>query len=493
MIIGSAHSLVHPKVSALQRALSCFSGAEWFARFDSALGNGGLYYSNGEIKPYSNFIAGPAAVGPTSNGMLVDGSVAPTLVHGYGPNIVPNGDFETDASGWTKQDSSLVAVGGERVVTKNAGVNYGYANVDVLVEVGKTYRIRATVRCGTCDQIRLAMSDALSRNSGADNTMSTSPVQVEYDGVATSTNLKLQFVVYTVGAEAATAIVDGVYVEEVLPYAGFSTAHRPGSEALPNGDFSNGTIGWFTDQATQEVVDGRLKVTSVINSYAQSSRSIGLEVGATYLISGHVEAGVGVSSAQLDFWDGATQHTVASSSGADVFGSTFITVVAENCVVKLNQFGTAVGREAFFDNISVRRVYRDQTVAIVWDADGTTGDRVVWSARKDANDRLALHFVSGILRLESFVAGVSEGFVGVPGVDDGGRHSATLYWDEVSKGLSVRVDGGSLATVTATNVPTNLNQFALGHLDGVNHLNGLVLEHVAANGDQIAAWQDIPI
>lgn len=85
-----------------------------------------------------------------------------------------------------------------------------------------------------------------------------------------------------------------------------------------------------------------------------------------------------------------------------------------------------------------------QTVMLAWDADGTTGDRVVLSAWKDANNYLVLHFVSGILRFESFVAGVSEGYVAVADVDDGNTHSALLCWDEVAGTLSLDVDGQGL-------------------------------------------------
>jgi len=166
MIIGSAHSLVQPRISPAQRALSCFPDTEGFARLDSALGNGGLYYADGMIKTFSDVIASGPAGEPTSAGLLVNGSAAPTLVQGFGPELSPNGEFVTDTSNWADQDSSLAAIGGEMVITKNAGVNYGYANADVPVEIGKTYRIRATERCGTADQIRLAMSNAISRNSG---------------------------------------------------------------------------------------------------------------------------------------------------------------------------------------------------------------------------------------------------------------------------------------------------------------------------------------
>jgi len=86
----------------------------------------------------------------------------------------------------------------------------------------------------------------------------------------------------------------------------------------------------------------------------------------------------------------------------------------------------------------------EHTAKVAWDANSTTGDRVVWAGWADANNRLTLHFVSGLLRFESFVSGASEGYVSYPGVDDGGSHSVVLYWDEVSGTLSMNVDGQGL-------------------------------------------------
>lgn len=485
MIIGSAHSLAQPRISPLQRALSCFPGTEGFARLDNALGKGGLYYADGMIKTFSDVIANPSAGEPTSAGMLINGSDAPTLVRGIGPELVPNSEFETGTSDWADQDSSLAAIGGEMVITKNAGVNYGYASSDVPVEIGKTYRIRATERCGTADQIRLALSNAISRNSGTDNTASTAPVAIEYEGVATTTNLRVQFVVYTAGTEEATAIVDNVSVQEVLPYPGYATEDRLGGEFVLNHDFAAPTdwgvgAGW-------EIVNGQLVATDV-GPFVAATQLRPLEIGARYKVV-------------LDIAD-ITSGTLRAgfSGGTAVFGANFstagikdfeLTAGSGNDRIFMNTVNASVSCK--INSISIRRIYRDHTIKIEWDAEGATGDRVVWNARQDANDRLTLHFVSGILRLESFVAVVSAGFVGVPGVDDGGSHGAILYWDEMSNRLSLRVDGGSLETATAANVPTNLNQVELGHLDGANQLNGLVLEHAVANGDQITAWQDGPI
>lgn len=509
MIIGSAHSLVQPRISPAQRALSCFPDTEGFARLDSALGDGGLYYADGMIKTFSDVVASGPADEPTSAGLLVNGSEAPTLVQGFGPELSPNGEFVTDTSNWADQDSSLAAVGGEMIITKNTGVQYGYANASVPVEIGKAYRITATARCGTCDHVRLAMSDAIVRNNGSDNTASTSSVSIEYEGVTTSTNLGLQFVVITSGTQAANAIIDNVSVKEILPYPGFSTEDRLGGEIGPNADepqswevnnaaatdntdggrtvASNGAHWHRVDHANLSVVAG-VRYKFEIGYRAGTSGRARVVFSNNDLISdlsgmvGSLATGQ-VNAGALTITNQKLNNGLHTVSGEFVPHDT-----TNSCRLGVGPDSMTAGENIVVVGGSLKQIYRDHTIKIAWDAEGATGDRTVWNARKGANDRLTLHFVSGILRYESFVAGVSEGFVGVPGVDDGGRHDAILYWDEVSKGLSVRVDGGSLATVTATSVPTNLSQVELGHLDGANQLNGLVLEHVAANGDQTSTW-----
>ncbi len=745
MIIGSAHSLVQPRISSLQRALSCFPETEGFARLDNSFGSGGLYYADGMIKTFSDVIANPTAGEPISVGMLVDGTDAPTVVQAYGPNVVPNSTFDVNTDGWTDHYSSLAAVGGEMVISKNAGVNYGYGNANVEVEVGKSYRIRATQRCGTCDQVRLAMSDAISKNSGADNTTSTSPVSIEYEGVATSTNLGLQFVVITSGTEAATAIVDDVIVEEIYPHAGYSNEDRLGSEIATDGTFENASDldNWVANNGTHSIESGTLRGENVGGTYHASARDYSVEVGATYEIRGQrIDKSSGAASS--DFHVGTASNSNAYLAN-QLWEDGPVQVVATDTTLRLSALvgGNTSGAWKQHDDISIRRVYRDHTVKVAWDANGATGNaygaemvrnggadtdtdwtkgtnwthgagvysfsgvgtdtlrqdigllsgltyrvrytvsgrttgsvtavlggdssgtaqttndtftenivsgtngliylqpnddfdgsiddvsvqlvgRVIWSAWKDADNFLILYFLNGLLKFEAVKDGASVGYVAVPSVDDGGAHRAALYWEEVTGTISLDVDGQGLegpeivtnggfdidatgwsavqATIAAVagelvvtstiaswaqaletytldvgvmyevsgyaragtdvspasvnfwdgvtqhtvasdsagagtsdsglyevfstsciiklnqfgtvvgregyfdnislkakytrsglTLPTNLNQFALGHLDGANQLNGLVLEHAAANGDQITAWQDIPI
>jgi len=131
----------------------------------------------------------------------------------------------------------------------------------------------------------------------------------------------------------------------------------------------------------------------------------------------------------------------------------------------------------------------EMTLPIEWNANGVTGDRVVWEGRKDANNRIVLHFVSGILRLESFVAGTSEGYVAYPGVDDGGSHSALLYWDEVTGTLSLNVDGQGLEgpeLVTNGAFDADVSSWAASNATALWDAGRIKVEATASSGNEAA-------
>jgi len=99
-----------------------------------------------------------------------------------------------------------------------------------------------------------------------------------------------------------------------------------------------------------------------------------------------------------------------------------------------------------------------------------------------------LHFLSGVLKLECFVAGVSQGSVTVAGKDDGGVHSAIPYWDSAGPSLKISVDGGAAVTSTGITVPSGLTLIEEGHDSVADHIAGFVELTAQANGDQFNAW-----
>ncbi len=479
MIIGSAHSPAQPRISPLQRALSCFPDTEGFARLDNALGKGGLYYADGMIKTFSDVIANPSAGEPTSAGMLINGSDAPTVVQGYGPELVANGGFYADTSGWTFHGPAAdTSTPGFLAGTSGAGFNrIAYAEIET--KIGANYLVDALfgeVAPGANDVSAVYVgTSAYTLDLGSTGFGVRERKETTFVATSETTYLSLMS-----SSSAKPAVLDEVSAKEVLPFSGYATEDRLGGEFVLNHDFAAPTdwgvgAGW-------EIVNGQLVATDVA-PFVAATQLRPIETGARYKVV-------------LDIADIASGTLRAGfSGGTAVFGANFstagikdfeLTAGSGNDRIFMNTVNASVSCK--INSISIRRIYRDHTIKIAWDGEGATGDRIVWNARQDANDRLTLHFVSGILRLESFVAGMSAGFVGVPGVDDGGSHGAILYWDEVSNRLSLRVDGGSLETATAANVPTNLNEVELGHRGGANQLNGLVLEHAVANGDQTSAW-----
>lgn len=281
-------------ISSLQTALARFPGAQFYARYDDEYGDGGLYYAGGAIESFTDVTSSPPAGEPTSAGMLVDGSDAPTLVQGRGADTNTS-VIDLITGSWTALDG---------VVTADGSVGTQIVSFDLS--------------------------------------------EVYIPGVAYE-----------------------VEIPNTMPAGSFFV------DAGPGGGSQAGALG-----------GGGVAVATLTPTSANQVVRVGR-------------------------WSGGPSGTMGP-------------ITVRPLLPYLGYSGT------------------EHTASISWDANSVTGDRVVWEARADANNRIVLHFVSGILRLESFVAGSSEGFVAVPGVDDGGSHSAVLYWDEVSGTISLDVDGQGL-------------------------------------------------
>jgi hypothetical protein len=367
-------------------------------------------------------------------------AAGPILVQGLGSELLENGHFETDVAGWSEQTSALAAVDGEMVVTKNAGGNYGYANANVPVEVGKTYKIGVgSLRCGTCEQVRLALTDAIARNTGADNTISTSPIDVEYEGIATTTNLRLQFVVITSGTQAATAIVDTVSVKEVLPYPGFLTEDQLSAELGGAGE-----AGFIVGGSASETLsnDGNLTRTTEWFSVTPGSRLKLEALGGTASRRRVQTRSGGVISYQagVSTNDSAPDGEIIVPAGAEQMRIYYF----------LDELGGGGGAADTATSLSAKRITNHRQVTAAIDVtnipvDGT--DRVVkaWvSSDPTSHVKLWREGATGLFRLESFVSGLAQGHVAVSGFDDGGEHSFICEIDYDTGRLSLNADGQGL-------------------------------------------------
>lgn len=92
--------------------------------------------SSDQIRVYSY---GATAVGTFDN----------VSVQEVGENLVTNGTFDSDVSGWTSSNSNLSVVSGKLRITNSTAGTYGDAKQLVPVVAGKTYSINITTYLGT--------------------------------------------------------------------------------------------------------------------------------------------------------------------------------------------------------------------------------------------------------------------------------------------------------------------------------------------------------
>ncbi len=133
----------------------------------------------------------------------------------FDDELVTNGTFDTDTSGWTAADSAILTVVGNKLHIENGAAIDGIARQVINVEIGETYRFRAarTQTTGAVGKIELrdagnslilqfideAVTDATFVATTATVTINLSPnnsgigVSVEFDDVmlSLSTSIKL--------------------------------------------------------------------------------------------------------------------------------------------------------------------------------------------------------------------------------------------------------------------------------------------------------------
>jgi len=130
----------------------------------------------------------------------------------YGDELVTNGTFDTDTTGWTAQLSATIAsVSGELQVTASSSNNSGAFQVINGLTVGTVYIATAIGRRGTCtDVIRFGINGL-----GDVYSNSTSNTQLTYVFTATSTQCQLQGVIGGTSSNGQTAYFDNISLKEV--------------------------------------------------------------------------------------------------------------------------------------------------------------------------------------------------------------------------------------------------------------------------------------
>lgn len=125
---------------------------------------------------------------------------------GYGPELITNGTFTTDTSGWTPINSTLSVVGGVLRVT-NTGAVVGRATQAITTVVGRMYEMVGTVAAGSLNNGYIQFgSSFLLATPGQTRT-------VTFVATATSTTALLENNSAVLGQ---TADFDNISVREII-------------------------------------------------------------------------------------------------------------------------------------------------------------------------------------------------------------------------------------------------------------------------------------
>jgi hypothetical protein len=130
-----------------------------------------------------------------------------------GSELITNGTFDTDTTGWTDSTSTIDVVSGEIEITSTGG-NRPQANQTITTVVGKSYLISAYARRGTCaGSLEIEIAGISASSSGSTTATTSTYIYEIFTAVGTSSALALKI---DDGSSTAgeTAYFDNVSVKE---------------------------------------------------------------------------------------------------------------------------------------------------------------------------------------------------------------------------------------------------------------------------------------
>ena len=132
-----------------------------------------------------------------------------------GPELVTNGTFDTDTSGWVAEAGIISWSAGRALVTSSS--SFGGARLAIATVVGKSYRVGLGYELGTATSVYVFIGTTTSIvsagnfDSGA-QTAASGTITGVFTATATTTYIKL-----VVAAASNTAYFDNISVKEAIP------------------------------------------------------------------------------------------------------------------------------------------------------------------------------------------------------------------------------------------------------------------------------------
>jgi hypothetical protein len=216
------------RISMTATADSAVSISQYFITFDDAgavvptsyVGStsDGAYFYGVQLEAAST----PSSYIPTSGSTVTRAAETFTIPSAnlpwptpqyIGDELVTNGTFDTDTSGWSNVGGSIAVVSGELEIT-NGSYSYGYQSFSTTV--GNTYIVEWDARVGTAPQAFVSINNGGTELYVRQYTSSATLVSFSKVFVATGTTLQVRCYVNS-PTSGHTAYFDNISVREINP------------------------------------------------------------------------------------------------------------------------------------------------------------------------------------------------------------------------------------------------------------------------------------
>ena len=266
--------------------------------------------ANGMVAYVSSTIPGHVLPGDVKGSWLA--SMDATNI--TGTELVTNGTFDTDATGWTEGNGATLSVVSNRLRVTNGASDFGYAYQALTTEVGKSYIVQLEYTAGTAAGYRVQVGSSIAGSelyqSAYPTTASTlvatftavgatSYLTILIDDVsgnyADFDNVSVRLAdedrsvnanaLATYGTITKTAVDTG---NDLVGYSGFSTSNY--FEQPYNADLDYGTGDWYYMGWIKEAANGSLEYVLSRAHYSGSFSGslIAMDVQADGTIRGRI-------------------------------------------------------------------------------------------------------------------------------------------------------------------------------------------------------------
>jgi hypothetical protein len=303
----------------------------------------GLFLINENVDSPSNGIHAGIKTSYNTGWMPGDiklATLSDTAVETVGVNsdeLIENGGFDSDTSGWTQIASDWTVSNGAVSSTVSTSLDQ-----EINCIIGQRYLVSFDITDNYADSqngVYIRNEDLSAYEEFRVQDGSTGTFYFEFTANSSIHYIRL----YKGSQSAGTLSFDNISV-------------RATTELITNGDFSNGTTGWSGVSATISIDTQRLKVEVPANTWGAGVQTItGLTVGKTYVLSATITNGTG--QGKLD----NSGQGVSSSYFTGTQGFTF-TCTNSSMTIRLYAENKSTSNYAYFDNISVRPAVDDRSV-----------------------------------------------------------------------------------------------------------------------------------